>query len=63
MTSLKAHLALKHHKVKKKISELIEKLPECFYTGLANCQLILERTASSRFFFPMTVAKGQRRGL
>lgn len=52
---------------KKKISELIETLPECFffflYRGLVNCQLILERIASTIIFFPMTEVKKQRRGL
>lgn len=44
---------------KKKILKLIGKLPECFSTGLANCQLIIERIASIRIFTPRPVAKGQ----
>lgn len=41
----------------KTISKLIGKLPKCFYTGLANCQLILERTPSTGIFFPVIVTK------
>ena len=67
MTSLKAHLALKHHKVKKKnlrINRDITRVLFFFlYRGLVNCQPILERIASTRIFFPLTVAKKQRKGL
>lgn len=60
---LEASFGLETPQGEKKISKLIKKLPECFYKGLANCRLILERTASTRIFFSRTVAEGQRRGL
>lgn len=57
---LESSFGLEEPQGRKKISKLIGKLPECFSTGLANCCLISERTASTRIFSPRPVAKGKK---
>lgn len=46
----------------KKPLKLIKKLPMCFYTGLANCQLSLKEQQLSESFFPYDGGKRTEQG-